>query len=118
MPTLAPNLDQILTELRPAAQRLAAARRRRRRTARTAGIAVTGLGAAASAAAGAVVLLGAPAPESVKRDFRAIDEGMPTDLRLNPDVEGARAAAVHGDSTVYFARLAGGGYCAELVTGR
>jgi len=41
---------------------------------------------------------------------------MPADLRLNPDVENARAVAATGDSVVYFARLAGGGYCAELVT--
>ena len=42
---------------------------------------------------------------------------MPADLRLNPDVESARRVAVAGDSTVYFAKLADGGYCAELVTG-
>jgi hypothetical protein len=117
MAALSPNLDAILADLRPAAQRLAAGRQRRRRVTRTAMVGAAGACLLASAALGATAILGQPAPESVKRDFRAVDEGMPADLRANPDVEHARAVAVSGDSTVYFAQLADGGYCAELVTG-
>jgi len=117
MPGLAPNLDAILADLRPAAQRLAVTRRRRRRVARTAGLSAAVAGLLASAALGTNAILGRPAPESVKRDLRAVDQGMPADLRRNPDVESAHAVAVAGGSTVYFAQLADGGYCAELVTG-
>lgn len=112
-----PLIEDILADLRPAAVRLAAQRLRRRRVRRTATLGVLAGGGLASAAVGAVVLLGAPAPDSVKRDLRAVDDGMPADLRRNPDVEGARAVAIAGNATVYFARLADGGYCAELVTG-
>ena len=116
MPALARNLEEILADLRPAAERCAATRCRRRRVARTAGLALAVAGLLASAALGAEVLLGRPAPESVKRDLQAVDAGMPADLRANPDVQHARSVAVDGDSTVYFAELADGGYCAELVT--
>jgi hypothetical protein len=118
MPGLAPNLEAILADLRPAARRLAVTRRRRRRVARTAGMAAAVTGLLATAALGASAILGRPAPESVKRDLRAVDAGMPADLRRNPDVESAHSVAVAGGSTVYFAQLADGGYCAELVTGK
>jgi hypothetical protein len=110
------NLEAILVDLRPAAMRLAAQRRRRRRVARAsfAGLGVSGL--LATAAVGAVTLLGRPAPPSVQRDLQAVDAGMPADLRLNPDVAHAHSVAAAGGATVYFAPLAGGGYCAELVT--
>lgn len=114
---MTPNLEAILADLRPAALRLATARRRRRRAARAVAFSVLGASLLASAAIGAVAIVGLPAPESVKRDLRAEDHGMPADLRRNPDVESARSVAVDGDSTVYFAELADGGYCAELVTG-
>src|SRR3954447_17651261 len=117
MPALAPNLEAILSDLRPAAQRVTAARRRRRRAVRITTLAAALVSLLASVALGAAAILGGPAPDSVKRDLRAIDEGMPADLRLNPDVEHARAVAIAGDATVYFAQLADGGYCAELVTG-
>ncbi|MEO8689681.1 MAG: hypothetical protein ABI611_15905 [Solirubrobacteraceae bacterium] len=117
MPGLAPNLDAILADLRPAVRRLAATRRRRRRVARSAGLSAATVGLLATAALGASAILGRPAPESVKRDLRAVDRGMPADLRRNPDVESAHAVAVADGSTVYFAQLADGGYCAELVTG-
>ena len=116
MPALAQNLDEILADLRPAAERCAATRRRRRRVARTAGLALAVAGLLASAALGADALLGRPAPKSVQRDLQAVDAGMPADLRRNPDVRHARSVAVDGNSIVYFAELADGGYCAELVT--
>ena len=117
MPAQAPNLEAILADLRPAAQRLAVARRRRRRVARTASLAAAVAGLLATAALGATALLGRPAPESVKRSLAEVDRGMPADLQRHPDIESAHSVAVSGDSTVYFAQLAGGGYCAELVTG-
>lgn len=116
MTGLSPNLEAILADLRPAAQRLAATRSRRRRAARTAGLATATAGLLATAALGASALLGRPAPESVKRDLQGVDQGLPADLRRNPDVESAHSVAVAGGSTVYFAQLADGGYCAELVT--
>ena len=84
-----------------AAVRLAAQRLRRRRVRRTATLGVLAGGGLASAAVGAVVLLGAPAPDSVKRDLRAVDHGMPADLRRNPDVEGARAVAIAGNRIAF-----------------
>ena len=50
------------------------------------------LAAAAGAAAGEI--LGRPAPATVRRDIANVDQGMPADLRLNPDVQDARLAAV------------------------
>jgi hypothetical protein len=110
------NLEQILTDLRPAAMRLAVHRRRRRRAKRTTATIVLLAGLATSAALGAGALF-SPAPDSIKRSLLAIDAGMPADLRLNPDVEHAHAVAAAGDSIVYFAALAEGGYCAELAVG-
>ena len=43
-------------------------------------------------------------------------EGMPADLRLNPDVQDARLAAVADEAALYSATLADGGYCFEIVT--
>jgi hypothetical protein len=116
MPVLEANLEQIFADLRPAAARLARQRRRRSHVVRTTAVVAATAGVVASAAI-AGSLIGGPAPEAIKRDLRGVDAGMPRDLRLNPDVEHAHAVAAAGDATVYFADLAGGGYCAELVTG-
>jgi hypothetical protein len=72
------------------------------------------LAAAAGAAAGEI--LGTPAPPAVQRDIANVDQGMPADLRLNPDVQDARLAAVSEGAALYFATLADGGYCFEIVT--
>ncbi len=71
-----------------------------------------------AAAVGAVAgeILGTPAPESVRRDIANVDQGMPADLRSNPDVLSARLAAVSQDASLYVATLADGGYCFEIVT--
>jgi len=78
-----------------------------------------GFAAALALASGTVVaavhLLGGPAPPQVTRDLSAVDQGMPGDLRYNPDVSHARLVAVAGTSSMYAADLAGGGYCGELV---
>src|SRR5205823_10318684 len=67
-------------------------------------------------AAGAKLLLGGPAPAVVKRDLGAVDQGMPADLRLDPDVENARLVAQADGASLYAADLTGGGYCAEIVS--
>ena len=72
------------------------------------------LAAAAGAAAGEIV--GRPAPATVQRDIANVDQGMPADLRLNPDVQDARLAAVADEAALYSATLADGGYCFEIVT--
>ena len=91
----------------------------RRRRARVRRVAVTVIGSAlaiTAAAAASVQLFGWPAPGHVKADIAAVDQGMPEDLRLRPDVEHARAVAQSGDSTLYVAELKGGGHCYEIVT--
>ncbi len=89
------------------------ARRRRRRVivavASAAGLSLTGAGLGAA-------LLGWPAPEHVKQEIAAVDRGLPADLRLNPDVEHARAVAATETATLYAASLRGGGSCSEIVT--
>src|SRR5204863_295924 len=85
-----------------------------RTSARIALVAGAGTATVAGAAVAAEQLLGGPAPPAVKRDIADVDAGLPADLRLNPDVEHAQAVASTGSSTVYYAALSGGGYCAEL----
>ena len=104
-------------------QDLAAAYRRhlerrnaRRRTTRMGAIAAASALALTGAAFGTATLLGWPAPEHVKKEIAAVDRGLPEDLRLNPDVEHARAVASTGSSTLYAADLRDGGRCTELVT--
>lgn len=91
-------------------------RRRRGRTIRTAAIASFAALVLSGAALSAATLLGWPAPAHVKKEIAAVDNGLPDDLRLNPDVEHARAVASTGSSTLYAASLRDGGRCTELVT--
>ena len=114
--SLAPNLEALLSDLMPAARRLAARRRARLRAARIAVAAAATLALGGTAAVAGFDVLGSPAPPAVQRDLLDVDRGMPADLRLNPAVDDAHAVAATDDSVVYYARLAGGGYCAELVT--
>ena len=72
--------------------------------------------AVTAVAAASVRLFGWPAPGHVKSDLAAVDQGMPEDLRLRPDVEHARAVAQSGNSTLYVADLRKGGHCYEIVT--
>ncbi len=87
----------------------------RRRRAVVAGVIAGAFGA------GGVVLarstLGDPAPPPIQRSISAIDEGMPADLRFNPDVRDARSVARDGDAVLYAADLADGGVCTELAVG-
>lgn len=88
-------------------------RRRRRVVALAGGAAILGLGATGVAAA--TGLLGGPAPDQVKDSLAALDQGMPADLRYNPDVHHARAAAQTASGVLYYADMADGGYCLEVA---
>jgi hypothetical protein len=90
--------------------------RRRRRLARTAALGSAGVLALAGVGLGAAALLGWPAPQHVKEEIAAVDRGLPADLRLNPDVEHARAVAATENATLYAASLSDGGSCSEIVT--
>ena len=91
-------------------------RRRRRRLVRAGAIASAGTLALAGAGLGTAALLGWPAPSHVKHEIAAVDQGLPADLRLNPDVEHARAVASTESATLYAAALKDGGSCSEIVT--
>jgi hypothetical protein len=66
--------------------------------------------------AAASQLLGGPAPSQVKRDLADVDQGMPSDLRYDPDVKDARLVAQADGASLYYASLADGGYCSEIAT--
>jgi hypothetical protein len=76
-------------------------------------VVVSGALATAAAASG---ILGGPAPDSIRAHLAALDEGMPQDLRLNPDVEHAMAVASTEAGVLYAADLNDGGYCVEIAT--
>ena len=113
--TLPRNLAEILADLRPAAAATIARRtrsQRRRRVLLVATACVLALGVTAAASG----LLGSPAPPAVKDRIAAVDAGMPADLRLNPEVENARLAAIDGSAHLYVADVPGGGHCLVIVT--
>ncbi len=88
--------------------------RRRGRRLALAAVAVTGGLTTAAAAAG---VLGRSAPDRVREHLAALDHGMPEDLRLNPDLDHARAVASTASGVLYAADLKDGGYCLEVVSG-
>src|SRR5919197_851525 len=89
---------------------------RRRRPSRLVIVAAVLVVVGGGIAGASTFLFGQPAPESVKREIAGVDQGLPQDIRLNPDVENARAVAATGSSTLYFATLKDGGYCYEIST--
>jgi hypothetical protein len=89
--------------------------RRRHRKPVVAAVAAASL-ALTAAGFGAAALFGWPAPLHVKQEIAAVDQGLPADLRLNPDVEHARAVAATENATLYAASLRDGGSCSEIVT--
>ncbi len=91
-------------------------RRRRARARRVAVMVVASALGITAAAAASVQLFGWPAPGHVTDDISGVDQGMPADLQLRPDVEHARAVAQSGESTLYVADLKDGGHCYEIVT--
>jgi hypothetical protein len=108
--------DTLRHDLHTAYSGFVARSRRRRRIARTAALAGAAVLALAGGGLGAAALLGWPAPQHVKEEIAAVDQGMPADLRLNPDVEHARAVAATDNATLYAATLHDGGSCSEIVT--
>jgi hypothetical protein len=86
-------------------------RRNRRPAIMVAALLIAGAGVAAAAQ-----ILGGPAPSQVKEDLASVDQGMPPDLRYNPDVQSARLVAQADGASLYYANLADGGYCSEIVT--
>jgi hypothetical protein len=72
---------------------------------------ITGAGVAAASQ-----LLGGPAPSQVKEDIANVDQGIPPDLRYDPDVRDARLVARADGASIYAANLPDGGYCSEIVT--
>src|SRR5436190_21953179 len=103
-------------DLTVAYERFLRGRARRGRHLRIAWIAVFVALAAAGASWGMMRALGGPAPDHVRQDLAGVDQGLPPDLRLNPDVVHARAVASTGYVTLYAADLGRGGYCTEIVT--
>jgi hypothetical protein len=108
--------DALQHDLRTAYSRWLVRRARRRRVAMVSALATTGALLLGAAALGAATLLGWPAPRHVQNDIAAVDRGLPADLRLNPDVEHARAVASTASATLYAASLRDGGSCTEIVT--
>ena len=74
---------------------------------------VTGALATATAASG---ILGEPAPDPIRASLAAVDQGLPDDLRLNPDVDNATSVASSAAGVLYAADVAGGGYCYEIAS--
>jgi len=110
------DYERLEHDLKLAAARLAERGRRRRRAARISTAAGLSVLAVAGAAAGAARLLGWPAPDHVRAEISSVDRGLPAELRLNPQVEGAKAVASSGGSTLYAAGLSDGGFCTVIVT--
>ena len=108
--------DALQHDLRTAYSRFLVRRARRRRVAMVSALAGAGALLLGAAALGAATLLGWPAPRHVKNEIAAVDRGLPADLRLNPDVEHARAVASTASATLYAASLRDGGSCTEIVT--
>jgi hypothetical protein len=110
------TIDALQHDLHTAYSRLLVRRARRRRVAIVSALAATVALLLGAAAFGAATLLGWPAPRHVQNDIAAVDRGLPADLRLNPDIEHARAVASTASATLYAASLHDGGSCTEIVT--
>jgi hypothetical protein len=93
----------------------AVAHKRRLRRSHVAAIAAAGV-LVGGAAAAATAVLGGPAPDPVRAHLAELDQGMPPDLRYNPDLSNAHAVAATASGTLYAVDLDGGGYCLEAAT--
>lgn len=72
--------------------------------------------AAMGTVAAASGVIGEPAPDSIRANLAAVDNGMPQALRVNPDVDHAIAVASSADGVLYATALNDGGYCLEIAT--
>lgn len=110
-----PRLERLLPVLKQAARVNPNPRSQRTRLLL---LVTVGLLATAAIAVGAVVI-GQPAPKDVKDSFAAADRLF---MKAGLNTDSAQAVAVDGDTVLYAAESAGGGYCAILrgpgVTGR
>ena len=91
------------------------ASKRRRRRSRLVAVAAAGI-LVGGAAAAATTIVGRPAPDTVRAHLAELDEGMPPDLRYNPDLSNAHAVAATTSGTLYAADLPDGGYCIEAAS--
>ncbi len=110
------HLEGILHDLLPAVESWTARARKRRRRIRIVAISAVVLVSLGGVAAAAGLVLGEPAPPSIQQDFTDVNRGIPLELQLEVDVAGAVSVATSGTSTLYLAKVRGGGYCMELVT--
>ena len=113
-----PEADEMLNLILDSAEPVDVAPRAPRLGSRAVRIVAIAAALIVAAALGATAgqLVGSPAPESVKQDLAGVDQGMPEDLRSNPDVESAALAAYSQNAQLYYAALSDGGYCFEIVT--
>jgi len=113
-----PEADAMLRRILDSVDSAATAPRQRRVGPRALRIVAIAAALVLAAALGAVAgeLVGSPAPASVKQDLAGVDQGVPADLRLNPDIESAVLAAYTQNLRLYYAALSDGGYCFEIVT--
>lgn len=109
------ELDTIGSGLRTAYAIYIERRRRRSHGLKLVIVAAAGTLALAGVATAAVLVVGAP--PSVDRDLSAVDQGLPADLRLNPDIASAHLVASTDSAELYAARLRDGGHCTEIVSG-
>lgn len=111
------SLDALRTSLRFAATRRTGRRQRLVRRVRLAGIGGITVLAVTGGAIAADRLFGEPAPDAVKNDIAAVDNGLPARIHLNPHAGDAIAVAKTETAVLYSAPLDDGGYCMELVIG-
>ena len=122
MSSLTTNLEDVLRDLRPAADRVATQGRRRRRL-RLLAITTVAVGICAAAAVAARFYLGQPAPSFLKAELAEYDKGLPSQYRFYPDVAKAKVVATNGHVVFYAAPAAPrganatsrAGYCTDLV---
>jgi len=110
------HLERILSDLLPAVESSIARAQRKRRRLWIATFAVVVLAGLGGAAAAAELVLGEPAPPSIQQDFTDVNRGIPPELQLKVDAAGSQSVATTGASTLYLAKVQGGGYCMELAT--
>ena len=91
------------------------ASKRRRRRSRLVAVAAAAVLVGGGAAA-ATTIVGRPAPDPVRAHLAELDQGMPPDLRYNPDLSNAHAVAATTSGTLYAADLPDGGYCIEAAS--
>jgi hypothetical protein len=106
-------LDRVVGSTLLDRARLEGPRRHRARWLAGGAVVVTGALATAAAASG---VLGGSAPDPIRAHLAALDDGLPQDLRVNPDVEHAMAVASTATGVLYAADIKDGGYCIEVAT--